>query len=138
MPFSLLADIVFVIHLLFIMFVVGGGLLVLSDRKWAWLHLPAALWGALVELTGWVCPLTPLENWLRRQGGATADTSDFVSRYLVALIYPEGMTRQEQILLGIAVLIINAGIYGRLVIRCRRHRRKDNPDGPTISLPDER
>jgi len=83
MAFALLADFVVVAHLLFILFVVAGGFLALRNLKWAWLHVPAAVWGALVECSGWICPLTPLENRLRRLGGGPVYSSDFVERYIV-------------------------------------------------------
>jgi len=120
MPFSLLADLVVVIHFLFILFVIFGGLLVLHKRSWAWLHIPAALWGALVEFTGWICPLTPMENWLRLQGGGPAYTSGFIERYVVSIIYPSFLTRSQQIVLGLAVIIINGAIYGWIIWKRRK------------------
>ena len=78
-----LADLVLCIHVGFVFFVIFGGLLVLKWRWIAWLHLPAAVWGAAVEFTGWICPLTPLENWLREQGGAASYRSDFIAQYLL-------------------------------------------------------
>jgi hypothetical protein len=117
MPFSLLADLVVVIHFLFILFVIFGGLLVLHKRSWAWLHIPVAVWGALVELTGWICPLTPLENWLRLQGGVSVYTSDFIERYVVSLIYPSSFTRSQQLILGLGVIVINGLIYGWIMWR---------------------
>lgn len=112
MPFSFLADLVVIVHFLFILFVICGGLIVLHKRNWAWLHIPAAIWGALVEFTGWICPLTPLENWLRLQGGGPAYTSGFVERYVVSIIYPSFLTRSQQICLGLVVIVINGAIYG--------------------------
>ncbi|MFA6413169.1 MAG: DUF2784 domain-containing protein [Syntrophales bacterium] len=117
MSFSLLADLVVVIHFLFILFVIFGGLLVLHKRFWALLHIPAALWGAFVELSGWVCPLTPLENWLRLRGGDPAYTSDFIDRYVVHLIYPSSLTKSQQLFLGLAVIMINGAIYGWIMWR---------------------
>ena len=125
MTFALLADFVVVAHLLFILFVVAGGFLALRNVKWAWLHVPAAVWGVLVEWSGWICPLTPLENRLRRLGGGPAYGSDFVERYIVSLIYPEALTRNEQVLLGLAVLVINGGIYGWLAVRMWSSRGRD-------------
>ncbi|MFA5182909.1 MAG: DUF2784 domain-containing protein [Syntrophales bacterium] len=121
MPFSLFADLVVVTHFIFILFVIFGGLLVLHKRGWAWLHLPAAVWGAIVEFTGWICPLTPLENWLRLQGGGPAYASGFIERYLVSLIYPSALTRSQQLFLGLAVIVINVVIYGWIV---RRRQKK--------------
>lgn len=96
----ILADLVMIPHLAFVIFVVCGGLLVLKWRWIAWLHLPAAVWGAVVEFTGWICPLTPLENWLREQGGEASYRSDFIAQYLLPVLYPEDLTRDLQLLLG--------------------------------------
>jgi Protein of Unknown function (DUF2784) len=100
---NVLADFIVFLHVGFVLFVVLGGLLVLRWPPVAWVHVPAAAWGTIVELTGWICPLTPLENWLRQQGGTHAYTGDFVARYVVPALYPEGLTREIQLLLGCAV-----------------------------------
>jgi len=109
--YQLLADLVLIVHLAFVVFVLCGGLLVLKWRWVAWLHLPAALWGAVVEFTGWICPLTPLENWLRAQGGAVGDEYDFTARYLLPILYPGDLTRDLQFLLGTVVVLLNAAVY---------------------------
>jgi len=109
-----LADAVLVLHLAFILFAVLGGLLVLRHPRLAWLHLPAVAWGVLIEFAGWICPLTPLENRLRIQGGEAGFSGGFINHYLVPLIYPDGLTRELQWLLGGLVLAINAAIYLRL------------------------
>ena len=106
-----LADLVLIVHLGFVVFVLCGGLLVLRRRWLAWLHLPAAIWGAVVEFTGWICPLTPLENQLREQGGGIGDEHDFIARYLLPILYPEELTRDIQWLLGTVVIVLNAAIY---------------------------
>ena len=108
---QLLADLVLVVHLAFVVFVLCGGLLVLKWRWIAWLHLPAALWGAIVEFTGWICPLTPLENWLRAQGGETFFNSDFIAQYLLPILYPGDLTRGIQLLLGTGVVVLNVAVY---------------------------
>jgi Protein of Unknown function (DUF2784) len=113
-----LADLVVVLHLAFVAFVVAGGLLVLRWPKLAWVHLPAAAWGAIVELTGWICPLTPLENWLRERAGSEVYAGDFVARYIVPTLYPEALTRTSQLLMGLAVILLNAVLYA-LVLRRR-------------------
>lgn len=121
-------DIVLVCHLLFILFVVLGGFLVL---RWSWLrylHLPAALWGALVELQGWTCPLTPLEHHFRRAGGRHSAAPDFIDHYIMPLVYPPGLSRQGQIILGLLVVVINAFIYGYFL---RRQRNKRLREGDT-------
>ena len=122
MAYRALADLVVAVHLAFVLFVVGGGLLVLRWPRLAWLHLPAAAWGAVVELAGWVCPLTPLENALRERAGLAAYSGDFVARYVLPVLYPGDLTRTVQLARGSAVLLVNAAVYGRLVWRWRRSR----------------
>jgi len=114
---ELSADIVVLLHLGFILFVALGGLLVLRWPRLAWAHLPAAVWGALVEFTGWICPLTPLENRLRVAAGDLAYTGGFIERYIVPIVYPTGLTRGMQLALGTAVIVINLAIYCRLLNR---------------------
>jgi len=106
-----LADLVLLLHATFILFVVAGGLLVLHFHRLAWLHLPCVAWGILIELFGWICPLTPLENQLRHgTTGYTAETG-FIEHYLTALIYPAGLTPGIQYLLALLVLLVNLVIY---------------------------
>lgn len=112
--FGILADFVVVLHLTFVLFVLFGGLLVLRWPHIAWLHLPAAAWGAFVECSGWLCPLTPLENWLRHQADLQTYDGDFAGRYLLPLLYPSALTRHVQLLLGGLVLIMNVTIYSWL------------------------
>ena len=112
--YPFLADLVLIVHLAFVVFVLVGGLLVLRWRWIAWLHLPAAVWGAVVEFTGWICPLTPLENWLRAQAGKAVYEGDFVFRYLLPMLYPEALTHDIQLVLGALVLVVNLVIYGWL------------------------
>jgi hypothetical protein len=109
--YPLLADLVLIVHLVFVVFVLCGGLFVLRWQWIAWLHLPAAAWGAVVEFAGWICPLTPLENWLRVQGGEVSDEQDFTVRYLLPILYPEDLTRGLQLLLGTVVVVLNAAVY---------------------------
>jgi hypothetical protein len=118
----LLADLVVLLHALFIVFVVAGGLLVWRWPRIAWLHLPAAAWGAGIELFGGICPLTPLENQLRIAAGEAGYAGGFIGRYLLPVIYPEDLGRELQLLLGIGVLLVNTVIYGALLRRRRRQR----------------
>jgi len=111
MLYRLAADAVLAAHLAFVLFVVCGGLLVLRTPRLAWLHLPAVAWGAFVELRGSICPLTPLEVTLRRGAGEAGYGGDFIEHYLVSLIYPAGLTRELQMALGAAVLLINLIVY---------------------------
>lgn len=113
MIWLVLADAVLALHMAFILFVVLGGLLVLRRRWLAYLHVPAFVWGALIEFAGWICPLTPLENWLRVEGGERGFRGGFINHYLGTLIYPEGLTRELQWLLGALVLAVNAAVYFR-------------------------
>ena len=106
-----LADVVLVIHLAFVLFVVLGGLAVLRWPRLAWVHVPVALYGATIEFLGFVCPLTPLEIWLRRRGGGAGYEGGFIEHYVTAVLYPGGLTREVQIGLGVAVLVINAVVY---------------------------
>ena len=115
------ADSVVVVHLLFILFVVLGGLLVWRWREVVWLHVPAALWGVLVELMRWPCPLTPLEHSLRLAVGQAGYSGGFVEHYLLPIIYPAGLTPQIQIGLGLFVLLLNGLIYS--VLFWQRWRR---------------
>lgn len=106
----LLADAVLFLHLAFVLFVLFGGFLALKWRSTIWLHLPAAAWGAFIEFSGWICPLTPLENWLREQGGAQVYEGDFLGHYLLALLYPDDLTRPVQLILGLFVIAMNTEI----------------------------
>lgn len=114
MWYSWLADLILCLHAGFVLFVIFGGLLVLRWGWIVWLHLPAAAWGAVVEFTGWICPLTPLENWLRKQGGEATYAGDFIGRYLVPILYPYALTSEIQVVLGGLVLVANLVIYGWL------------------------
>jgi hypothetical protein len=116
----LLADTLVAVHLAFIAFVVAGGLLALRHRAWAALHLPAVAWAAWTEFTGTICPLTPWENALRAAAGEAGYAGGFVEHYLIPLIYPEALTARTQVALGIAVLAINAAVYGFVWRKWRR------------------
>jgi hypothetical protein len=112
--FRLLADAVLVLHLAFVAFIVLGGFLVLRVPALAWLHLPAVVWAATTEFLQLICPLTPLENHLRTLGGEAGYSGGFIAHYLASLIYPAGLTREMQFLLGALVIGINAVVYLRL------------------------
>ena len=122
MPYRLAADAVLIGHVAFVLFVLLGGLMVLHRPKLAWAHVPAVLWGALVELTGWICPLTPLEVALRRAAGSAGYSGGFVDHYLTAALYPDGISRAIQATLGVAVVVLNAAIYAAVLQRHLRHR----------------
>ncbi|TLM67122.1 MAG: DUF2784 domain-containing protein [Deltaproteobacteria bacterium] len=115
----LAADLLVLVHLAFIVFVVCGGLLVLRWRRAALLHLPAVLWGVWIEFSGGICPLTPLEQNLRRQAGDAGYGGSFVEHYLIPVIYPGELTRPLQLFLGLLVIAVNLGVYGWLARRLR-------------------
>lgn len=120
MPYRLLADLVLVLHAAFVVFVVLGALLVLRWPRIAWVHVPVALWGAGIEFVGGICPLTPLENYWRRLAGELGYPGGFVEHYIVSVLYPTGLTRPLQIVLGTLVVVVNVAIYAWTL---RRHRR---------------
>ena len=120
--YLLLADLIVLIHFLFVVFALLGGILVLKWKKLIWLHLPALLWGIFIEFSGWICPLTPLEIQLRRLAGADLYQGGFISHYLVPLIYPPGLTPDTQWLLGGILITVNIAIYSWVFI-CRQKRR---------------
>ena len=119
MIYRALADAVLVLHLGFVLFVVLGGLLVLRRPKLAWLHIPAAIWGVLIEYTGWICPLTPLEISFRARGGQPGYGGGFIQHYIQPVLYPAGLTRSTQVVLGSIVLILNLAAYGLVISRMR-------------------
>lgn len=125
MPYELFADLTVVVHALFVLLVIGGGLLVIRWPRFAWLHLPAACWGVAIEFGGWICPLTPLENYWRRQAGLSGYQESFIERYLEPLLYPLGLAPQRQVLLGMLALSINLIIYGYIWKRKRGNNKRE-------------
>ena len=123
MLYRLLADLVLVVHLLFIAFVVAGGFAAVRWPRLAWAHVPCFVWGALIEFAGWICPLTPLEVRLRIASGQAGYSGGFVERYLLPIIYPGALNREIQIWLGLSVLALNAVAYAWLLRRLRRRAR---------------
>lgn len=128
MFYRLAADGVLLLHLAFIAFAVLGAVLVARWPRIAFVHLPAAAWGFFVELTGRVCPLTYAENALRIRAGDAGYAESFIEHYLLAVVYPDGLTREVQLVLAAAVVLINAAIYGWLLLR-RSHRTHVTVDG---------
>jgi len=109
--YRLLADLALLLHLLFVLWVVAGGVLAWRWPRLVWLHLPAAAWGVLVEIAGWPCPLTWLEDHWRALAGGAVSGASFVARLLAPVVYPAGLTRSLQIVLGLLVLTVNLLIY---------------------------
>jgi hypothetical protein len=120
MVYRILADMVVGVHALFVVFVVAGGLLAL---RWPWAaaaHLPAAVWGTLIEFRGWICPLTPLEKSLRASAGQAGYEGGFIDHYLLPVLYPSGLTQSVQLVLGSLVIAVNVVVYGLLLRRRAR------------------
>ena len=124
MQYRILTDSILVIHLLFILFVILGGFLAFYKRWIVWVHLPAVIWGVCIELFGWMCPLTPLENWLHNAGGQQGYEGGFIEHYLDPLIYPTGMTRSSQVGMALFVVAVNCLLYAIFLWR-RKVRRKE-------------
>lgn len=124
--YRLAADLVVLVHLAFVAFVVLGGLLALRWRWVPWVHLPVALYGTLIELVGWICPLTPLEHRLRRAAGEAGYAGGFVEHYLLPVLYPAPLTPTVQVVLGLLVVAVNLAVYALV---WRRWRRPPGPGG---------
>jgi hypothetical protein len=124
MLYRLLADLTVLVHFAFIVFVVGGALLVVRWPRLVAVHLPCAVYGAWIEFTGHICPLTPLENHFRRLAGASGYEGGFIEHYIIPVVYPAGLTPRVQILLGVLVVVVNLILYAWVVTRWRRSRRR--------------
>lgn len=122
MAYRILAELVLVMHFCFVLFVVFGGLLVLRWPSVLWLHLPAFIWGILVQCFFWACPFTPLENWFRRMGGESGYTGGFVEHYISAILYAN-VSRKFQAMLGLLLIGVNVLVYSVVFIRRRRKNR---------------
>jgi uncharacterized protein DUF2784 len=129
MLYRLLADALVVFHVCFVLFVVLGGLLALRWPRAAWIHLPAAVWGAGIEFVQGICPLTPLENHLRHLGGEAGYSGGFIEHYVLPALYPAGLGQNVQIALGIFVVVLNVVVYTVV------WRRRRGPHSPDPSLP---
>ena len=114
---SAAANLLTVVHFMFVMFVIFGGLLVFRWPRAAFVQLPALAWGVAIEINNWICPLTPLEQSLRRAAGEDGYSGGFIDYYIVPLIYPAGLTPDIQQVLGISVLALNAAIYGAWLLK---------------------
>lgn len=120
MLYRLLASLVVLTHALYVVFVLFGGFLVWRWRWVVWLHVPAAAWGVAIEFAGWVCPLTPLENYFRARAGVAGYSDGFIDHYIMPLLYPTNLTPPRQIVLGTLALAVNLFAYGVLIRRLAR------------------
>ena len=119
MPYRLLSDFVVLLHMAFIVFAVLGGILNIWCRKVLWIHLPAFLWGAWIEFTGGICPLTYLENWLLVKSGLGGYHGDFIANYIIPVVYPVNLTREIQMALAAIVIVVNVLVYGYVFMKTR-------------------
>ena len=126
MIYSFLADLLMLFHLVFILYVMAGALLIFKWPKTLWLHLPACFWGMTVEFTGWICPLTPWEIRLRRLAGDEDYNGSFIEQYLIPIIYPSGLNREMQMLLGVTVLIVNLSLYTLILLKSRKRKTPED------------
>lgn len=115
MLYWIAANLLVVLHLGFVCFVVAGGLLFFKWRWIAFLHIPTAIWGALLEYNNWLCPLTPLEQRLRQASGQAGYSGGFIEHYLLPVLYPSGLNREVQLILGTFVILVNIAIYGWII-----------------------
>ena len=120
MIYRALADLVVLLHGAFVLFVIFGAILVIAWPRVAWIHVPCVVWGVLIEFAGWICPLTPLENALRRHAGEAGYGGGFVEHYVLHALYPDELTRHVQWVLGGLVAIINIAAYAYILARRRR------------------
>jgi hypothetical protein len=128
MFYRIAADLVLALHLGFIAFVVLGGLLILRYRRVAYVHVPAAAWGAFIEITGRICPLTVWENSFRQSAGESGYADSFVEHYLLPVIYPAGLTRSIQFWIAGGVVVVNVVIYAWLLYRWKSGRTEEFSD----------
>ena len=120
MVYRALADCIVLVHAAFVAFVMLGGFFAWRWRAVLWAHVPAAVWGAAIEFAGWTCPLTPLENALRARAGLEGYRGGFVEHYVIPLLYPAGLTRPAQAVLGTLVVVVNVVAYTVLIRRSFR------------------
>lgn len=130
MGYRIAADLVVALHFAFIAFVILGGFVAWRWPWVAWLHVPVALWGAIIEFAGWICPLTPLENALRHSAGDAGYAGGFIEHYVIPVVYPARLTPAIQVALGVGVLVVNGIAYGVLVSRRWRKGERGAGSGP--------
>jgi hypothetical protein len=107
----LAANLVLLLHFAFVVLAVFGGLCVLISPRWAWFHVPIVVWSSVVNLAGWTCPLTPLENRFRASASGAGYEGGFVQHYIGSVVYPKGMPRRLELIAGVSVALWNAMLY---------------------------
>ena len=119
--YELAAEIILIIHFLFIIFVIFGALLFFVAKKIVFIHIPAIIWGSYIELTHSICPLTYLENWFLHKSNLTIYSEGFIQNYLVPIVYPMSLTKDLQIFLGIGLIVINIVIYAFIFAKLKKN-----------------
>ena len=109
--YEIAANLILIVHFIFILFVIFGALLFFASTKIIFIHIPAFIWGSYIELTNSICPLTYLENWFLHKANLTTYSEGFIQNYLMPIVYPTNLTKDIQIYLGIALILINIVIY---------------------------
>lgn len=122
MVYSFFSDMVVLLHFIYVIFAVAGGMLLIWWPKVIWIHVPSAIWAALISFAGWICPLTYLENWLRIKSGGIGYSTGFIIQYIEPVLYPAGLTYFHQVILGLIVVVLNLIIYTTMFKR--RPKRK--------------
>ena len=119
--YELAADIILIIHFLFIIFVIFGAFLFFVAKKIVFIHIPAIIWGSYIELTHSICPLTYLENWFLHKANLITYSGGFIQNYLVPIVYPVNITKDLQIFLGIGIIVINIVIYAFIINKLKKN-----------------
>ena len=119
--YELAADLTLIIHFAFILFVIFGALLFFASAKIIFIHIPALIWGSYIELTNSICPLTYLENWFLHKANLTTYSEGFIQNYLVPIVYPVNITKDLQIYLGIALIVINIVFYAFIFNKLKKN-----------------
>ena len=118
--YELAANLTLIIHFAFILFVIFGALLFFITTKIIFIHIPAFIWGSYIELTNSICPLTYLENWFLLKANLTTYSQGFIQNYLIPIVYPENLTKDLQIYLGILLVLINIFFYTFIFIKLKK------------------
>ena len=118
--YEMAANLTLIVHFAFILFVVFGALLFFVSTKIVFIHIPAFIWGSYIELTHSICPLTYLENWFLHKANLTTYSEDFIQHYLVSIVYPTNLSKDLQIYLGMAIIVVNMIIYGFIISRLKK------------------
>ena len=119
--YELAANLILIVHFIFIIFVVFGALLFFVVKKIVFIHIPALIWGSYIELTHFICPLTYLENWFLNKANLTIYSEGFIQNYIIPIVYPADLTKNLQIYLGITLIVINIVFYAFIFNKLKKN-----------------